>query len=337
MTTRREARLISEDFEGWDPTAVRLELPFLIGGQYSIAGGLGKVYEQCEEDGVLVAQSFLGSSRDYFPGKLDDRDIAEARANTGLIRHFIHTPFFINLLASSDHKLKLSCSGVAQHLRMAAIMGLRGVNTHVGSLTGRPSELGPSLLRESLQLIRNKLYSETKGGFSYESFRGEKPWLLLEIAVGSGSQVGDNLDFLDEFVREFHDPEHFPVGLCIDTCHAFGAGYDLKDASVIEDIKRKHGDIIKLIHLNDADSTIVKCGNKKDRHECIGAGAIGLTSMFQFVEAFRDVPMVLERQTREGIRRDLMTLLRMSRGDRVTVADVWSETKYTRSLRKKRG
>ncbi len=185
---------------------------------------------------------------------------AALRARGNLDPAVTHTPYLINL-ASEDPRIFSGSLNLLKHdLHVAALAGIELVNTHLGSYGKRDREAGFAGIVAALQ----EALSEISPSVS----------LVLENSAGAGALAGGTLDELGAFLRAVDHPQ---LGICIDTAHAWAAGYkiDTKDdvARFVETIDRTIGfDRLRMFHLND---TQIPLGGNRDRHWHIGEGAIG--------------------------------------------------------------
>ena len=118
--------------------------------------------------------------------------------------------------------------------------------------------------------------------------------VLLETMSGKGSEVGSTFEELAEIIKRVNLSHR--VGVCLDTCHIYSAGYDLvqQPEQVLAEFDRVLGlDKLKAVHLNDS---MTPFNSRKDRHACIGAGSIGIEALCRFISqpAIKDLPLILE-------------------------------------------
>ena len=185
---------------------------------------------------------------------------AALRARNNLDPAVTHTPYLINL-ASEDPKIFSGSLNLLKHdLRVAALAGIALVNTHLGSYGKRDRDAGFAAIVAALE----------------EALREIPPsvTLVLENSAGAGALAGGTLDELGSFLRAVDHPQ---LGVCIDTAHAWAAGYkiDTKDdvARFVEALEKSIGfDRLRMFHLND---TQIPLGGNRDRHWHIGEGLIG--------------------------------------------------------------
>ncbi len=224
---------------------------------------------------------------------------AALRARGNLDPAVTHTPYLINL-ASEDPRIFSGSLNLLKHdLHVAALAGIALVNTHLGSYGKRDREAGfagiVAALKEALSEIPPSVT------------------LVLENSAGAGALAGGTLDELGAFLRAVDHPQ---LGICIDTAHAWAAGYkiDTKDdvARFVETIDRTIGfDRLRMFHLND---TQIPLGGNRDRHWHIGEGAIGesgFRALFGVAE-LREKIAILETPGEDADdARNMATILRL--------------------------
>ncbi len=233
------------------------------GTHVSIAGGLDKAPGRAHELGCECFQLFTRSPRGGQPSRLDDEVIENFLADCdkyGLENYYVHTPYFINL-ASLDKKVRNnSIRLIREDLERSSLLKVKSIMTHLGSSKGM----------ERKEAIKNVADSVIK---IMDGYNGSSV-LMLENSAGQGDTIGDTFEEVAEILRLADIDE---IGVCIDTAHMFGAGYDIRDKEsldeTIEKIENSFGlDRVMLIHGNDSK---VDLGERKDRHEHIGKGKIG--------------------------------------------------------------
>lgn len=192
-----------------------------------------------------------------------------------------HDSYLINLGNPDEERRGRSLDAFIEELRRVKALGLKLLNFHPGSHLGLiPQEECLSLIAKCLDL-------------ALECVSGVKP--LLEITAGAGSNLGCTLEQLKRIIDLCDHKED--VGICIDTCHAFQAGYDISTPKLAEEFFDKTEEILpgKLrgLHLND---TKAPCAKHLDRHESLGKGRIGWDTFLYIAsdKRFENIPMVLE-------------------------------------------
>ena len=251
----------------------------------SIAGGLQISLERARALGCDTLQIFSHNPRGWALTPRSREEIDSFRtlaAQYAISPIFIHTSYLINLASANSELLQKSIEMVAEELNIADSIGADYVVLHTGSA----SDASPS---ESRKLAAASL--------SAVAARGKwRAGLLLENTAGQRgditSGIGEIADIMDGV------PEGLVSGICLDTCHAFAAGYDITSKkgidSLASDIRGYIGKArLRLIHLNDSKGG---CLSGVDRHEHIGKGKIGLEGFRRLLEnpVFRGIPLILE-------------------------------------------
>lgn len=259
-----------------------------VGSHVPVAGGLAaKGLEYAARIGAETVQVFVANPRGWAttPGNpRQDEEFRTRCAELGMPA-YVHAPYLINFGSHTPATADLSVTSLRHSLRRAREIGARGVVVHTGSATGgRTLEVALAQVRERVRPLLDELTHD------------DDPWLLLESTAGQGfslcslaEDLGPYLDALDRHPR---------LGLCLDTCHVFGAGHDLAapggvDRLLDELVAVAGPDRLKLIHANDSKAA---CGSHLDRHANIGAGHIGEEPFRALLRhpATRDVPLVIE-------------------------------------------
>ena len=234
------------------------------GAHVSIVGGIEKAPARAHEAGCECFQMFTRSPRGGIPPRLDNKTVESfltACSRCSLSDYYIHTPYFINLASEDKNIRSSSIAIIKEELRRGDLIGATYVMTHIGSSKKIGSEKAISRVVEGLKIVLEKPNYKTK--------------LLLENSAGQGMTIGNTFGELYEIFEKIGNAE---LGVCLDTAHLFAAGYDIrtKDAlnKVIKEFSSMIGlDRLKLLHGNDSK---VRLGERKDRHEHIGEGFIGL-------------------------------------------------------------
>lgn len=176
---------------------------------------------------------------------------------------YIHAPYFINLASVKNNIYYGSIAVIREELERGSLLGCKAVMTHLGSF----GELTDKEGLEKVAVAVAKIMDGYKGSTR----------LLLEISAGAGRIVGDQFE---EIAAILYDKrlKKFDIGVCFDTCHAFTAGYDLRDKKSVDDTLKQFDKIIGfeklvMVHANDSKFDL---GKHMDRHENIGQGYIGL-------------------------------------------------------------
>lgn len=234
-----------------------------LGAHLSIAGGVDKAVDRAEELGINALQIFAKNPRGW-TGKELTVEIAnlfkEKSEAINLASSVVHANYLSNLATPKDELYQKSKESLIEDIRRADCLGADYVVLHPGNHTGSGVEAGIERVNQALQKIINDFNPEAK--------------LLLENVAGAGTEVG--FEFKDLLAMT----EGIPlkrIGICLDTCHAFAAGYDLRSKSgfdrLLREIDNTFGlENLAVIHVNDSKGEV---GSNKDRHYHIGQGKIG--------------------------------------------------------------
>jgi deoxyribonuclease-4 len=268
----------------------------LLGAHQSIAGGLHKAIELALSINSTALQVFTKSPNQWKAKPLTDEDIASyksAQSKSRIAPVVAHDCYLINLCAQNKALLKKSREAFLDELRRCEAVGIPYLNFHPGGHTGQGEETGIKIIAESL----NWAHEQTKG-FSVKG--------VLETTAGQGTTLGYTFEQLRQIIDQVDEPERMAV--CIDTCHIFAAGYDISNAKGYEETMKHFDDVIGLsrlvaIHINDS---LKGLGSKRDRHEHIGKGAIGLKGFACIMNDDRlaAVPKILETPKENGLEMD---------------------------------
>lgn len=256
-----------------------------LGVHTSIAGGLHLSLERSLGLRCNTMQIFSHNPRGWAVKPFSEAEIIrfrDLRASADIAPVCIHTSYLINI-ASRDPLLRSkSIEMLSTEMDRADQIGAEYVILHTGSASGDDPGIARDRTVISLKEVAEK--GRWRAGLLLENTAGERGDI--------SSSVGDIAEIMGGAGVELI------AGVCIDTCHAFAAGYDIRSIGGIEnlsgEIKEYLGsDKIKLIHLNDSRG---ECGSHADRHEHIGLGRIGMKALHRIVHwpVFREVPLILE-------------------------------------------
>ncbi|MFV9505634.1 MAG: deoxyribonuclease IV [Oscillochloridaceae bacterium umkhey_bin13] len=259
-------------------------MPF--GAHMSISGGVSKAFARGEQVGCEAMQIFSKSERQWAAKPLLDAEVAAFKAEqarTGIGPVVVHDSYLINLAAPTDELWEKSIAAFAHELERCQTLDIPFIVTHPGAHTGSGEEVG--LVREAAAL--NRLFAEGVGGDTV---------VLLETTAGQGTALGCRFEHLARLFELVPYPER--LGICVDTCHIFAAGYDLRTAetyaATFAELDRLVGLAkVRCFHLNDSQKGL---GSRVDRHAHIGQGAIGLEAFRLLVNdpRFANTPKIIE-------------------------------------------
>lgn len=270
----------------------------------SIAGGLDLALVRGRAVGCSVVQLFVKNQLQWAAPPLTDeavRRFGRARRVTGIRLAFAHATYLINLASPAAAEWRRSVEAFADELARAEALGLRFVVVHPGSHRGSGPRAGLARVARALDEVTARL-----GGCRVRA--------VLENTAGAGHTVGARLEELQAVLERVAAPER--IGICLDTCHLFAAGYDIRTRAgygrTMEACERTVGlRSVVAFHLNDAKAGL---GSGLDRHEHIGRGRIGLGAFRRLLNdpRFRGIPMVLETpKDGDADRLNLRTLRRL--------------------------
>jgi deoxyribonuclease-4 len=257
----------------------------LLGAHMSIAGGIHRALERGQDLGCTAIQIFTKNATRWKAGSLTPDEMSlfkRERQRTGILV-VAHDSYLINLASPDPELLEKSVDAFMDEMERAEQLEIPFIVMHPGAHKGRGKGAGI----RSVTRAFNRILKETAG------FRVN---ILVENTAGQGTALGHSFEQLGRIIEETVEPER--MGVCLDTCHAFAAGYDLRDkkgyTSAIEELDSLLGlDRLKVLHLNDCKKGL---GSRVDRHEHIGRGMLGL-QCFQLImndSRLRDAPKFLE-------------------------------------------
>lgn len=272
----------------------------LIGAHVSPAGGLPKAIERGVERGCRAIQIFNQSPRMWRASVYGEEDVAafrEAMAASPIDAVLIHAVYLLNC-ASVDPDIRAkSLASLTNSLRVGAAIGARAVILHPGS--AKTGDVGEAVERAGATIAEALAQSE---GCE----------LHLENTAGAGGTLGRSIDELAALIERAGGGER--LGVCLDSCHLFASGYDIRTprgmAAVVREAGRKLGrGRIRSLHLNDSQTPL---GSNRDRHANVGAGELGERGCAAFLSApgVQRLACVLETpgKNREGASREEVAL-----------------------------
>ena len=257
-----------------------------IGCHVSISGSIDKSVDNAVERNCSAFQIFTRSPRSWHAKDLtkEDIDAFKSKLKSSKIDRFAtcaHMPYLPNLATPKNDGFEKSVNTLISEVERCAQLGIPYLVTHLGSHLGTGEEAGIKKLVEGL----------TKAGQTKNDVI-----ILLENTAGQKNSVGSDFKQLGEIFKQLKPGKKF--GVCLDTCHAFVAGYDLRTADKVKETFKefdKHVGIenLKILHLNDARGEI---GCNLDRHYHLvlgGIGGEGITSVVKFANK-KKIPIILE-------------------------------------------
>ena len=258
----------------------------LIGAHTSAAGGAHKALLEGKSIGATTVQLFTANQKQWKGKPLTAEGIdlfKETLKQTGLSKIMSHASYLINLGSPNSEMLHKSRGAFREEIERCLALELAFLNFHPGAALASSREECLDRIVESLLLME-------------DLFVDDDTRLLLETTAGQGTCVGCSFEELAYIIERVDGT--LPIGVCIDTCHIFSAGYDIRTPETwkktLETFDNKVGlDHLHAFHLNDS---MKEFASKKDRHAPLGEGQIGMES-FKFLmshEPLRGVPKYLE-------------------------------------------
>lgn len=261
------------------------------GAHVSAAGGLKNAASAAAELNINTIQVHPSPPQRWnttpFPEGIE-KEFLSAKQGTCLEKVFFHAIYLINMASPDPQKFHLAKTSLVNYLDFNARIDGAGVIFHVGSMKDQPDEA--------------EGYDRVVSGINWVMERApKKSRLILEVAAGSGSVIGDRVEELALIYSQLDNKEQ--VGFGLDTQHMWASGYDLVNEldSVIATVEEELSfDKVWSIHLNDSKTDL---GSKKDRHENIGEGLIGektLKRVFTHPKLI-SIPFILETPALESL------------------------------------
>jgi len=244
----------------------------ILGSHVSVAGGLAKGVARAEAVGCHCIQVFTKNNNQWRAKPLVDDDITawnEALSASPVGRPIAHASYLINMASPKDELFQKSIDALVIELERANALSLEGLVVHPGAFTESSEDEGLDRIVDAV--------SEALGRVSPGSCR-----LLLENTAGQGSCLGHTFEQLAYMLDGVQQADR--VGICLDTCHAFAAGYEINTEAGFSDMRKTMDHLlpanaVAALHLNDSKKPL---GSRVDRHEHIGRGEIGVDA-FRFV------------------------------------------------------
>ena len=267
-----------------------------LGAHESIAGGLHKAFDRAASVGCDAVQIFVKPNRAWAVPPLSEEDVSlflvEARAS-GIHPVVAHSSYLLNLASPEDDLWRRSIETLIVELERCHALGVPWLVLHPGAHVGSGEEAGLARMARGLGLV-------------HEATHALDARILLETTAGQGTRLGYCFEHLAWLLRETQTGER--LGVCLDTCHVFAAGYDLRRREAYQATMEAFDRVIGLgrlraVHLNDSRHGL---GSHKDRHEHIGEGHIGLTGFQHLVNDPRlaDLPGLLETPKSDDLHED---------------------------------
>ena len=258
-----------------------------VGAHVSASGGVFNAPINARSIGATAFALFTKNQRQWKAKPLDEETIEKFKANlkeSGIDpKHVLpHDSYLINLGHPEEEKWKKSLDAFIDEVKRCELLGLDKLNFHPGSHLKKISE---EACLDRIAEAMNITLNETEG-----------VTLVIENTAGQGSNLGYRFEHLAHLIDRVDDKSR--VGVCLDTCHTFTAGYDLRTREVYEKTMKEFDTIVgfsylKGMHINDSKPTL---GSRVDRHHSLGCGEIGWEAFRLIMNDPRmdDIPLILE-------------------------------------------
>jgi deoxyribonuclease-4 len=274
----------------------------LIGAHTSAQGGAHRAVIEGFEIGATTVQLFTSNQKRWKGKPITDEEASlfkEALSSTGLEQIMSHDSYLINLGSPSPESLQKSCKAFKEELARCQKLGIAFLNFHPGAALEGTEEECLNKIAQSLEHL--------------EHFADKGPTrLLIETTAGQGSCVGWRFEHLGYLVDRLH--KKIPIGVCIDTCHIFAAGYDIRTKRAWDDTIEKFDQVVGLKHLYafHVNDSMKPLASRKDRHAPLGKGEIGIEcfKVMMTHPLLREIPKYLETPDGPPLWKNEIALLR---------------------------
>jgi len=267
-----------------------------LGAHMSIAGGLELAFDRAKQVGSDAVQIFTANQRQWKGRVITPEEAAlfrDTQLGCSIAPVVSHNSYLVNLASPKDELWEKSIDAQRNELERCELLGVPYVVAHPGAHTGSGREAGIQRIVEALDRLHTAL-------------PGYEVVTLLETTAGQGTTLGGKFEDLAEILNSVADPDR--LGVCLDTCHIFVAGYDIRDAMTYQETMHAFDEIvglpaIKAFHFNDSKGEL---GSHRDRHEYIGQGEIGSEGFRSFMndERFAGLPALLETDKSNDLHED---------------------------------
>lgn len=270
------------------------------GAHMSIAGGLHRAFARGERAGCDVIQIFSKNQQQWRARPLDAHTIALFHAEqerSGIRAELAHASYLINLASPDDALWQKSTAALGDELSRCAALGIPALVLHPGAHLGSGEEAGICRVADALACLLG-------------DGAGQGVTVLLETTAGQGTCLGHRFAHLAQIIERC--PHRERLGVCVDTCHIFAAGYDIRTRAAyertVDELDHALGlERVRALHVNDS---LRELGSRVDRHTHIGEGHIGLEGFRLLVNDPRlaGLPVLLETPKDDDLADDIRNL-----------------------------
>ncbi len=267
-----------------------------LGAHMSIAGGFDKAIDRAVQVDSDALQIFTANQRQWKGRDISQEEVEafrQAQQSAGIGPVVSHNSYLINLASPKDDLWKKSIAAMGQELERCDLLGVPLVVAHPGAHTGSGRDAGIARIVDAIA----RIYSERPSC---------DVKMLLETTAGQGTTIGGAFEDLAEILQQVGNPDR--LGVCLDTCHIFVAGYDCRTPETYAATMGRFEEIVGIdqlgaLHFNDSKGEL---GSHLDRHEYIGQGEIGVEGFRNFMTDVRleGLPALLETDKSEDLHED---------------------------------
>ncbi|SDP37948.1 deoxyribonuclease IV [Desulforhopalus singaporensis] len=271
----------------------------LLGAHESVAGGLYKAFDRIKKVGGESLQIFTRNQRQWNPAPLTQEEIdlyKRAHVKSGAIPVASHASYLVNLATAKKELLEKSINSMVLELERCDQLGIPFVVMHPGSHGGDGEQAGLERVVAGIDSCFARISTGVK--------------LLVETTAGQGTGLGRTFAELGYILKNSKFPQC--LGVCVDTCHIFAAGYEIRTEegyqNTMDELDREVGlENVHFFHVNDSKKEL---GSRVDRHEHIGRGEIGVAGFANLLSdpRFASIPMTLETPKSESLAEDIENL-----------------------------
>jgi deoxyribonuclease-4 len=269
----------------------------------SISGGVDTAFDRGQQVGCDAMQIFTKSNNQWQAAPLNEKSVEryhQRQTETGITPVVAHASYLLNLATPDDELWHKSIDSLAVEMERCDVLTIPYLIIHPGSHVGSGEETGMARVVEALNVAHDRLPdAQVK--------------ITLETTAGQGTNLGYRFEHLAAIIEGTEASDRLAV--CYDTCHTLAAGYDFRKPEGYAEVFRQFDQIIgldwlKVFHFNDSKQDL---GSRRDRHEHIGEGFVGLEG-FRLILSdprFQEIPMLLETPKSKDMHEDAENLARL--------------------------
>jgi deoxyribonuclease IV len=256
-----------------------------VGVHVSISGSIDQAVDRAQEYGCDTFQMFTRNPQGWKFGDLDPDQVKKFREKLGQSKIgpiIDHMPYLPNLSCPEDEIYEKSVASFAAEVDRCHVLGISYLVTHLGSHLGKGREIGLERITSALSLGAKRARGELR--------------ILLENMAGTKNSMGSNFQDIKEILDGVKKRDR--LGVCLDTCHLYAAGFDVQSERGVQQTLAKFNEVVgfdtlKVVHLNDSKGGLA---SGLDRHENIGKGYIGEKGFRAILHhpAVKELPLILE-------------------------------------------